>query len=214
MGNLIPTEYNGQRILTTEQLAEIYNTDINNIKNNYNNHKENFELGKHYYFLAGKSLKKFKRQANNQNFINKFTSQLYLWTDLGCLLHFFILDYSTNKKLKTICKYFDLNYENILIISPLRKECEFGIKLMNVLENICNVETQKYIDGFKVDFYIPKFNLAIEFDEDHHSRQKNEDMSRQKYIENKIGCRFVRIKESEKFEISFNKILRELKICS
>ena len=59
MTNLIPVEFKNQRILTTELLAQIYGTDTNNIKNNFNNHKKNFEEGKHYFFLQGEELKKF-----------------------------------------------------------------------------------------------------------------------------------------------------------
>lgn len=48
---LIPIEHGGQRAITTELLAQVYETDTNNIKNNFNNHKDNFKEGIHYFLL-------------------------------------------------------------------------------------------------------------------------------------------------------------------
>lgn len=92
MSKLIPLEFKNQRILLTEQLADIYESDVNNIKNNFSNHKDNFEEGKHYYFLQGTELKEFKNQVNNIDLVNKHTSSLYLWTERGANRHCKILD--------------------------------------------------------------------------------------------------------------------------
>ncbi|AKN34265.1 toxin Bro (plasmid) [Clostridium carboxidivorans P7] len=94
MNELVPIEFKNKRILTTEQLAEIYEAPIDNIKVNFNNHKNNFEEGKHYFYLEGDDLKEFKRHVNNiyPPLINKFTSSLYLWTERGANRHCKILD--------------------------------------------------------------------------------------------------------------------------
>ena len=62
---LVPIEHNGVRVITTELLAQVYETDTNNIKNNFNNHKDNFREGVHYYLLKGDELRAFKREVNN-----------------------------------------------------------------------------------------------------------------------------------------------------
>ena len=67
---LVPIEVNNQRILTTQQLAEVYETDTNNIKNNFANHKSHFVEGVHYFLLKGEELKAFKREVNNIDFAN------------------------------------------------------------------------------------------------------------------------------------------------
>lgn len=88
-------KHNGQRILTTQQLAEIYETEVNNIQNNFANHRANFTEGKHYYVLKGMELKEFKRYLNNIDLpieINKFAPQLYLWTERGANRYCKILD--------------------------------------------------------------------------------------------------------------------------
>ena len=48
---LVPIEMNNQRILTTQQLAAVYETDTNNIKNNFANHKDHF---RHLLFASYK----------------------------------------------------------------------------------------------------------------------------------------------------------------
>ena len=48
---MLMVEHEGQRVITTELLAQVYETDTDNIKHNYNNYKENFKEGIHYYRL-------------------------------------------------------------------------------------------------------------------------------------------------------------------
>ena len=86
MNNLQVTEYKNQRILTTQQLAEAYETDSAIISNNFNRNKERYTKGKHYYCLEGEE----KRDFLNHHQIDdgsKKAFQLYLWTQKGALLH-------------------------------------------------------------------------------------------------------------------------------
>lgn len=87
-----PIEHEEQRVLTTEQLASIYETEINNIQVNFKNHKDNFVEGKHYYLLQGEQLKEFKDQLNDIQIVGKRASSLYLWTERGANRHCKILD--------------------------------------------------------------------------------------------------------------------------
>ncbi len=143
MSDLPILKHNGQRILTTQQLAEIYETDINNIQNNFANHKENFVEGKHFYLLKGEELKEFKRYLNDIDLpieINKFASSLYLWTERGANRHCKILDTDkaweqfdnleeTYFRVKEAGAYVeDITIENV-ISNP-----DFGIKLLTELK--------------------------------------------------------------------------------
>ena len=95
MNSLPILKHNGQRILTTQQLAEIYGTSVDNIKMNFTRNNKNFEEGKHYYLLKGKELREFKSQVTDSYLpfeINKFASSLYLWTERGANRHCKILD--------------------------------------------------------------------------------------------------------------------------
>jgi len=95
MNKLPVLEHNGQRILTTQQLAEIYETSTDNIKMNFNNHKDKFVESKHYYLLKGDFLKEFKDNLRVNNIylqISNMTRSLYLWTERGANRHCKILD--------------------------------------------------------------------------------------------------------------------------
>ena len=63
MKDLQVLEHSGIRVMTTEQLAEAYGCDIQHIKQNFNNNKDRFAEGKHYFRLEGSDLKGFKRQV-------------------------------------------------------------------------------------------------------------------------------------------------------
>ncbi len=43
MKTLAPIEFNDQRILTTEQLAEVYETSSDNIKHNFSRNRKYFK---------------------------------------------------------------------------------------------------------------------------------------------------------------------------
>lgn len=88
MYKLKQVKYNDQIILTTEQLAKFYETSTQAIAQNFKNNVSKFEEGKHYYLLKGTRLKEFKSQFENFEMpINKFASQLYLWTKRGASRH-------------------------------------------------------------------------------------------------------------------------------
>ena len=92
MKDLQVLKYKSERILTTKQLAEVYGTYENNITNNFNNNKEHFEEGLHYYLLKGKELQSFKNYINDIDLVDKHTPTLYLWTERGANHHCKILD--------------------------------------------------------------------------------------------------------------------------
>lgn len=87
MNELQQVKYDNQLILTTEQLAEFYETTIDTIKVNFNNNKSKFEEGKHYYLLKGAQLKEFKNKVKNLYLVGKNANQLYLWTKRGASRH-------------------------------------------------------------------------------------------------------------------------------
>ena len=88
MNELTVLEHNDIRVMTTEQLAEAYGCDVQRIKQNFNNNRERFMEGKHYFRLEGVELKSFKRQVENFDLpVSKFASAMYLWTKRGAARH-------------------------------------------------------------------------------------------------------------------------------
>ena len=92
MKELTVLENNNERVLTTKQLAEVYETKENNIKNNFNNNKDRFIEDKHYYRLTGEELKRFKNLVNDIDLVDKRTPSLILWTKRGASRMCKILD--------------------------------------------------------------------------------------------------------------------------
>lgn len=86
MNNLIPLEFKNKRIMTTSVIAESYEVVERKITDNFNNNKERYQQGKHYYLLQGEELKQFKGDNENFGFATNI-NKLYLWTEKGALLH-------------------------------------------------------------------------------------------------------------------------------
>lgn len=87
MNQLQITELNGQRVLTTQQIAEGYCTDPISITKNFNNNKPRFKEGKHFFLLEGTDLRDFKNNIQNLDAVGRRAPKLYLWTEKGALLH-------------------------------------------------------------------------------------------------------------------------------
>lgn len=86
---LVPLEFKNQRILTTQQIADFYETEPKNIRDNFENNKNKFIETRDYYLLKGEYLKEFKRQVENFGvpIVSRFAKHLYLWTEYGAVLH-------------------------------------------------------------------------------------------------------------------------------
>lgn len=85
MNNIQIVEYNNIRVLTTQQVAEAYQTSTDIVTRNFNRNKNRYTEGKHYFCLKGEELRAFK--ANGQIDLLPSVNTLYLWTQKGCLLH-------------------------------------------------------------------------------------------------------------------------------
>lgn len=89
---IVAVEWNGERVITTAQLADVYETSADNVRVNFNNNKDRFTEGKHYYILKGEELRMFKRNVNDIYAVKPNINQIYLWTKRGASRHCKILD--------------------------------------------------------------------------------------------------------------------------
>ncbi len=80
-------EWKGQRVITTAQLADIYETDVENVNKNFQRNADKFVDGEHYYLLKGQDLREFKNNQTNCPLVGKNANQLYLWTRRGASRH-------------------------------------------------------------------------------------------------------------------------------
>lgn len=86
MNELVITEYKGVRVLTTQQLAEEYETDSRVISNNFNRNKDRYTEGKHFICLTGDEKREFLNRPQVDD-SSKNASIIYLWTKKGAFLH-------------------------------------------------------------------------------------------------------------------------------
>lgn len=86
MNQLQIINHNGQRVLTTTQLAESYGTEVQILTNNFNRNKARYKEGKHYIALEGQEKRDFLNLHQN-DLGSKNASVLYLWTEKGAWMH-------------------------------------------------------------------------------------------------------------------------------
>ncbi|NMH83299.1 ORF6N domain-containing protein [Heyndrickxia coagulans] len=117
--HLQPIVQNGQRVLTTLQLAESFETDPKIINRNFQRNADRYVQGKHYFALTGDDLKDFKGSRQFDDSL-KFVSVLYLWTEKGAWLHAKSLntDRAWDAYERLVDEYYDIK-ENII---PLSKD--------------------------------------------------------------------------------------------
>ena len=96
----------------------------------------------------------------------------------------------------------------------LKKESSVLKSIMETFQG-GNMETQYSILTYRVDIYFHDYKLAIEVDEKgHNDRDESYEKQRQKKIEKKLKCKFIRINpDEENFKISKlnSKIFRHIK---
>ncbi|EKO1913588.1 ORF6C domain-containing protein [Clostridium botulinum] len=85
-----PVEVNGKRVLTTEQLGEVYEVEEVRIRQGFSRNQDKFQEGKHYFKLQGEELKQFKREYLKDTSLK--LNSLMLWTERGANRHCKILD--------------------------------------------------------------------------------------------------------------------------
>ncbi|MGM7684666.1 ORF6N domain-containing protein [Cytobacillus sp. Hm23] len=86
MNKTLIIEQSGQRLLTSEILAEQYGATIKMLNNNFANNQQRFIEDKHFILLSGGELRSFKREYEILG-IAPNLNKLYLWTEKGAWLH-------------------------------------------------------------------------------------------------------------------------------
>ena len=108
MDKLEVIDYQGIRVLTTQQLAEAYGTSTDTITKNFNRNKDKYIEGKHYICLAGKQKNEFLNLGQFDRGL-KNARILYLWTKKGAFLHAKSLNTDTAWEIyeRLVDSYFD-----------------------------------------------------------------------------------------------------------
>ena len=87
--NVAVVESHNERVLTTEQVAQVYECEPRRISENFNRNENRFTEGKHFFKLEGDELKEFKASLGCTQIAKnlKFAPFIYLWTKRGVARH-------------------------------------------------------------------------------------------------------------------------------
>ena len=93
-----------------------------------------------------------------------------------------------------------------------RKEIEFIDKLERALLAFdVTGKKQHKVLNYKIDYYIPSLNVAIEYDENGHKYYTYEAHElRQELIQKELGCRFIRVTDEKNDEFNIGLVIKEL----
>lgn len=162
MNSLKITEYRNIRVLTTQQIADAYETEERRISENYNSNKARYEEGKHYIKLEGNSLKEFLQSANSVVQNPGKVRTLYLWTEKGAFLHAKSLN--TDKAWETYSNLVDGYYKQKNILEGLSQEM---IAIISIDKK--QVQMENRMD--KLEFDIPLYGVEAKEISDHVKRK-------------------------------------------
>lgn len=98
------------------------------------------------------------------------------------------------------------------VILTSRKELEFIDQLEETLKPFNLVGIRQYkVESYKIDYYIPSLNIAIEYDEnDHQSYSYESQEGRQEEIEDILKCRFIRVTDKNTNNFNIGLVIKEM----
>lgn len=142
-------EWNNERVLTTKELAQAYECKEKQIRQNFNNHKERYVEGKHYYMLKGDDLSNFKSYVKSMDYIDKIdlvaknTRHTTIWTKKGAFMVAKLID--TDKAWDMYEQLVDFYFDVSTQIATQPKE---QVESIDVLKAIVKTfeETNKRVD--------------------------------------------------------------------
>lgn len=79
-------EYQGQRVITTELLAQGYGAEVDSVRQNFKRNKNRFIEGKHYFQIEGEELAVLRVTYSHAQISSK-VRYLTLWTERGASRH-------------------------------------------------------------------------------------------------------------------------------
>ena len=153
MNNLQIIEHEGIRVLTTQQLSEVYETSTENIKQNFKRNKERFNEGRDYYLLKGEQLKEFLQVTNSHLQNQSKIRSMYLWTERGANRHSKILDTDQAWKQFDVLEetYFKAKSMSAMQLPKLQNQAlvEVDEKVEHIDSRVTNLENTTTVDSRK-----------------------------------------------------------------
>ncbi|NBU34542.1 hypothetical protein EB118_13475 [bacterium] len=118
----------------------------------------------------------------------------------------------SSRKSSSIMMCKDLGLQCQLKLCPI--ETTYVYYIMKAFDGEEIIE-QYNVDNYRLDLYFPKFNIAVEIDEDSHANSSNrkKDLRRHNYILNKLNCRMIRVCQDDCPFETINMIYKSISSC-
>ena len=187
-GGTIDTQVdeNGVTWFAASKIGEILGYSKDSLRNMIKDHVNIKDVSKRATRSSG--------QSRNVNFVNESGI-------IDLVVHTSLLIENRREFLESL----GIKVDHVKFQKKQRFEFQCFHSMVSVMFNGYEILPQYSVDNFRIDFYIPELNLAVEIDEAAHERQIKEDKVRQSYIEKKLGCKFLRVKENRLKEVLANK---------
>lgn len=182
-----------KRCLFAKQIAEIHSMELKHVNELINRNRKRFKdnidivdvINNEDFKVVVENL--FLKGSNR-------TKNIYALSERGYAKLVNIM--KKDEKIASIVlkEYFD---SDIVAEPSNTKEYYFYEYLSEYLEvfNLQGIKQYKILN-YRIDYYIPKLNIAIEYDENNHRRYTYEQQEgRQKEIEKELGCKFIRVSD-------------------
>ena len=201
-GNIIEIETRGER---TMDGIYFYGKDIEKmlqlacIKDVLHNKTSSYTEGKHY--------KKFIYKGDGNTFTSKIQNQETMY-----LTYIGLVKLITKTRKYVPVKFTD--WLNELIDVPFIHHRFISIETDTIHSIVtalnCDCIKQYIVDKYKIDLYIPEFNIAIECDENNHiDRNVNYEIERETNILKKLNCTFIRYNPNDEYFDIF-KVIKDI----
>ena len=146
---------------------------------------------------------------NEQSFAN--SKNVYFLSESGFIKYYSSISVKDEGILNFVLKdYFRSNKYTLSF--TYKKEIRFLDILEEALKPFDIKGVRQYtVLKYRIDYYIPSLNIAIEYDENNHKYYSYEEhQGRQKEIEEKIGCRFIRVSDEETHFYNVGYVIKEM----
>ena len=207
---ILKKEFNCEKVLTAWDIAKIHRRETREINQNLKNLQGKMVEGEDYYFLSKENALPFMEDYFIPNNVKRIA--LFKANGYAKLIKTFIFE-NNYKIIEKTYKFLD-GKDNINLYFPKENsENLFKEMLEETLNELkIKVEHQYPAGKYRIDFFIPEYNLAIEYDESYHELKIKEDSEREKEINKILGCNFVRCSYKDSNIKNIIKILKKIGI--
>ena len=205
-----------KKVILSNNIAEIHGIRMNDVQNLIIQNYDEFEIGIDFIDLCDddfKSLKPILKKFNINIVSSNRQKHCFLLSSSGYLKYYNLIRNKNEYIFNIIMnEYFEINSDDEYIHFVQNKEIRFRNQLSTILNKFkIRYQFQYPVFQYRIDMYLPDFNIAIEYDENAHKHYTYEAQElREMNIKNEIGCKFVRVTDEYSIDEAVSIILSEL----